>query len=118
MLIVVDEPDTLLTLRQVLETAGYDTVLAADGDTALKRLATLSVDAVVLDVMMPVGDGWTLFQQLRQSPVAPPVVVVSGQASPRNLERARQRGANGTVPAPIGAEEVTQAVAQVLAQRL
>ncbi|MGH9126855.1 MAG: response regulator [Acidimicrobiales bacterium] len=110
----MDEPDTLLTLRRDLEAAGHDTTLAADADTAFKRLATLPIDAVALDVTMPVGDGWTVLRRMRETPASPPVIVVSAQASPGEMERARQLGAVGCVSAPYAAEDLDRAVTDAM----
>lgn len=112
VLIVVDEPDTLLVLRRDLETSGHQTVLAADADMALARLATLAIDVVVLDVMMPVHDGWTVLEALREGHSSPPVIVVSGRAGPLDLARARRLGAFGSLSAPVSADQLNQAVAQ------
>jgi len=114
VLIVVDEPDTLLRLRRDLEAAGHRTVLAADADTALVRLASLPIDVVALDIMMPVLDGWTVLEALRDRAAPPPVIVVSGRAGPLDLARARRMGAFGSLVAPCTAEELDQAVARAL----
>jgi len=115
VLIVVDEPDTLLTLRRDLEVAGHQTALAADADTALKRLATRHFDAVALDVMMPVGDGWTVLLRMAEMSMSPPVIVVSARASAADLERARQLGAVGSIAAPFTVEDLDRAVRAAVA---
>ena len=110
MLIVVDEPDTLLQLRRDLEASGHQTVLAADADTALERLASMPIDVVALDIMMPVQDGWTVLEALRERPLPPPVIVVSGRAGPLDLERARRMGAFGSLASSCSPEELDRAV--------
>ena len=64
VLIVDDEPDVLLTLRMILESEGFDPSLAADGETALRRIDEERPDLVVLDIMMPVLDGWFVLAEL------------------------------------------------------
>ena len=64
VLIVDDEPDILLMLRVNLEAEGYQTALAADGETALRRIADERPDLILLDVMMPVMDGWGVLEAL------------------------------------------------------
>ncbi len=66
VLIVDDEPDILLMLRVNLEADGFETALAADGETALRRIAEERFDVVVLDLMMPVMDGWTFAREYRR----------------------------------------------------
>ena len=75
VLVVDDEPDILLLHRLNLEAAGHTVVLAADGMTALDRIAESNPDCVVLDVMMPVLDGWGVLERLRAVEGSPPVLV-------------------------------------------
>ncbi|HEX3461246.1 MAG TPA: response regulator [Acidimicrobiales bacterium] len=114
ILIVTDEPDILLELRRDLEAHGHESVLAADADTAMKRLSVLPIEAVVLDVMMPVRDGWTVLEALGDGRHRAPVIVVSGRAGPLDLARARRMGAFGSLAFPVSAEQLNQAVAQAL----
>ena len=64
VLIVDDEPDVLLTMRMILEAEGFDPALAADGETALRRIDDEQPDVVLLDIMMPVLDGWFVLAEL------------------------------------------------------
>lgn len=115
VLIVVDEPDAMLRLQVDLEAGGYQTILAADADTALERLAALPVDVVVLDIMMPVRDGWTVLEALQGQTDPPPAFIVSDRASAAHLARAARLGASGSLASPITAAGLRQAVARVLA---
>lgn len=99
VLIVDDEPDILLMLRVNLETEGHECVLAADGQMALDRVA--DVDVVLLDVMMPVMDGWSVLERLQQHDDGPPVVVVSAKSAPRDAVRALELGAVEYVTKPF-----------------
>ena len=76
ILIVDDQPDSLLAARAALVGAGYDCVLAADGERALEVLSGGGVDAMVIDPAMPLHDGWAVLAAA--GPV--PVVVVSNAA--------------------------------------
>ena len=93
VLIVDDEPDVLLLLRVNLEAAGYETVLAADGETALSRIDDSDPDVVLLDIMMPVMDGWGVLRVLSERDSPPRVVVVSAKSSDRDIVRALSAGA-------------------------
>src|SRR5438132_101328 len=90
ILIVDDEPDILLLLRIDLEAEGYETLLAADGDTALRRIADERPDLVLLDVMMPVIDGWGVLQRLHDMGHPTRVVVVSAKAASTRDAAARR----------------------------
>jgi CheY-like chemotaxis protein len=101
VLIVDDEPDILLLLRLNLELAGYDTALAADGDEALQRLRKDTFDVVLLDLQMPVLDGWAVLSALKDHDHSPPVVVLTAFANADGFrERAFGLGAAGFVSKP------------------
>ena len=106
ILIVDDQPDVLLLLRVNLEAAGYETVLAADGETALTRIDETTPDVVLLDIMMPVMDGWGVLRVLSGREAAPRVVVVSARSSDRDVVRALTSGALDYVTKPFDPEDL------------
>lgn len=116
VLVVDDEPDILLLHRLNLEAAGHRVVLAADGVTALERIAEEPPDVVVLDVMMPVLDGWGVLERLRLDEGAPPVLVVSAKSSPTDIQRARDLGAGDYLAKPYDPDELLRRVAALLAR--
>ena len=114
VLIVDDEPDVLLLLRVNLEAAGYETVLAADGETALSRIDDSDPDVVLLDIMMPVMDGWGVLRVLSDRDVAPRVVVVSAKSSDRDIVRALTSGALDYVTKPFDPDDLVDVVARAV----
>jgi DNA-binding response OmpR family regulator len=114
VLIVDDEPDILLMLRVNLEAEGYDTALAADGETALQRISEDAPDVVLLDVMMPVMDGWGVLNALKSHDRPPPVVVVSAKSSDRDIATALSLGAVAFVTKPFDPHHVLDEVVRVL----
>jgi DNA-binding response OmpR family regulator len=99
ILVVDDQPDSLLAAREALVAAGHTCVLAADGERALEILAGGGIDAVVLDPAMPLHDGWPV---LAAADV--PVVVLSSALS------APVREAAAVVAKPFAASELIAAV--------
>ncbi|HUQ40403.1 MAG TPA: response regulator [Acidimicrobiales bacterium] len=114
VLIVDDEPDILLMLRVNLEADGFETSLAADGETALARLDEGNVDVVLLDVMMPVMDGWGVLGELGGRSGAPRVIVVSARSSERDRARALELGAAAFVAKPFSPSELSNLVTRVI----
>lgn len=114
VLIVDDEPDILLMLRINLEAEGYETALAADGETALRRIADEEPDVVVLDVMMPVMDGWSVLESLSSRPGAPRVVVLSAKTASRDVRRALDLGAAEYLTKPFEPEGLLATISRVL----
>ncbi len=116
VLIVDDEPDLLLMLRLSLEAVGFETGLAADGEIALQRMHVEHFDAVILDVMMPVLDGWSVLGALHDDPSAPPVIVLSAGAAPQDRARAESLGAAAYVTKPFNLDGLIVQLHAVLAE--
>jgi two-component system alkaline phosphatase synthesis response regulator PhoP len=110
ILVVDDEPDILLLHRLNLEGAGHDVLLAADGMKALERIDNDRPDVVVLDVMMPVLDGWGVLDALRDRASAPPVLVVSAKTAESDIDHARSLGAAAYLAKPFNAQALVDAV--------
>lgn len=106
VLIVEDEPDLLVVMRVILESAGFETSLAAEGATAIHRIAEERPDLVVLDLMLPVVDGWAVLADILARADAPPVLVCSARRSERDLARAEEMGAAGFVTKPFDPDEL------------
>jgi DNA-binding response OmpR family regulator len=115
VLIVDDEPDILLMLRVNLESAGYETALAADGETALQRISEGHFDLMLLDVMMPVMDGWGVLDNLSRYEDPPRVIVVSAKSSDKDVARALDAGAVDYLTKPFSPRNLAAVAAEVLA---
>jgi DNA-binding response OmpR family regulator len=114
VLIVDDEPDILLMLRVNLEADGYETALAADGESALRRIEQEDFDLVLLDVMMPVMDGWSVLDVLQAHPAPPRVIVVSAKSGDKDIARAIQSGAADYVVKPFSPDHLSGLIGEVL----
>jgi CheY-like chemotaxis protein len=101
VLVVDDDVEIRESIAEVLAEAGYDVALAANGREALEEMARTPVCAVLLDLMMPVMDGWELMREIRRSlqHAAVPVVVVSADANVR--DKAAQLAADAWLRKPI-----------------
>jgi two-component system response regulator MprA len=108
VLVVDDEPQVVWVLRFSLEAEGYQTFTANDGVQALEEIAEHRPQLILLDLMMPRMDGWSVLQELAKRPSAerPRVVVVSALASVKDRARASELGADAYVPKPFDVEEL------------
>ncbi|MEW6058579.1 MAG: response regulator [Actinomycetota bacterium] len=113
-IIVEDDPDILIVLRTNLEGAGFDTSLAADGSTAMLRIEAERPDVVLLDLTLPLMDGWSVLAELRDRPDPPKVVVCTGQASDIERERALEMGAAEYVTKPFRPDQLVSLVWDVV----
>ncbi|MGZ6132389.1 MAG: response regulator [Myxococcaceae bacterium] len=111
VLVVDDDPDILDALSEILEVEGYEVQRARNGREALQRLERGLPDLVLLDLMMPVMDGWEFARSL--SPAArPPIIVLSAD---RNVSsRAREIGAVEWLAKPFELAQLLAAVRRVV----
>jgi DNA-binding response OmpR family regulator len=79
VLVVDDDPDIRGLLVELLETEGYAVITAPDGRVALDRTALFRPSLVVLDLTMPVMDGWTFLRTIRQRGLAIPILILTGE---------------------------------------
>ncbi len=116
VLVVDDDPDIRLLLRLELSAEGYSIAEAADGAAALQALKAEAFDVVLLDMMMPVVDGWEVLRTIDRS-TAPPVVVVTALAThdQRHLVDLLELGAFDVVVKPFDPGWLVQLVAEALA---
>jgi two-component system alkaline phosphatase synthesis response regulator PhoP len=114
VLVVDDEPDILLLHRLNLEAAGHEVLLAADGMKALERIAADGPDVVVLDVMMPVLDGWGVLERLATMAAPPPVLVVSAKSSREDIAHAIESGAADFLTKPFNPDGLIAALNRLL----
>src|SRR3954463_3012507 len=101
VLIVDDEPDILILLRLALEAAGYSTVEASDGREALEVIRAAHPDVVLLDVMMPLMDGWTTLEHTGEPGGPPRVILARGRPAPRARAGPIDLGPDVLVPKPF-----------------
>src|SRR5213596_2164066 len=77
-ILLVDDEESIQTLLSFpLRKDGYEVVLAGDGDEALKRFGEGTFDLVVLDVMMPVLDGFEVCKRLRARSTVPSIMLTA-----------------------------------------
>ncbi|MGB8887804.1 MAG: response regulator [Candidatus Korobacteraceae bacterium] len=80
---VDDEPTIRFSHEKLLEAAGYDVVSAADGEKALRMLAALPIDLVLLDFSMPGMDGEVVAREVKRRKPEVHVILITGLAVPK-----------------------------------
>src|SRR5258705_2140770 len=95
ILVVEDDPGIWELLGQQLRVAGFETVFAFDGISAMKMAREERPDLIVLDVGLPGGDGFVIMQRLRALPAlcGIPVIVLSARVHEPHPSRALELGA-------------------------
>lgn len=113
ILVVEDEPDTVLLLKQILRLGGFDVLGAFNGTEAVQKASDAKPDLILLDLMMPGMDGWQTFQYLRQITDVP-VVIISAIHSKDEVVRALRMGVDDYITKPFVNAEVIERIKAVL----
>ena len=116
VLVVEDEEDLRSLVELNLQLAGLDVTTARDGRVALDLVATDPPDVVLLDVMMPVVDGWQVLHQLKADPGTRdiPVIMLTALSEERDLIRGHLQGAVRYVTKPFEMRALVDTVRDAL----
>ena len=108
VLVVDDEPQVVWMLQFSLEAEGYQTFAARDGRSALDEVREHHPGLMLLDIMMPVMDGWAVLEELQALPreERPRVIVVSARTSLRDKAKAAELGADAFVTKPFNVDDL------------
>ena len=101
LLVVEDEQDISLMLQDRLTFLGFYVTLAKNGADGIALLEVLAVDGILLDIQMPVMDGLTMLEHVRERYPSMPVIVMSADVNKDKLIQAMERGANDFLLKPI-----------------
>jgi two-component system chemotaxis response regulator CheY len=119
ILIVDDATVVRLYYRQILEEAGWRTAEAINGMEGLEHAVQTPFDLCIVDVNMPVMDGYAFIRALRREPLTHgiPALMTSTESGPQDLLAARQAGANFYLVKPVARENLALHVAVLLGRR-
>ena len=108
ILIVDDDPEILAMLRDFLEGEGLSVRTASNGEEALAVVSELSPSLILLDMRMPVLDGWGFAERYRARALTCPIVVMTAAESARRW--AEEIGATGYIAKPFDVNELLQMI--------
>ncbi len=114
LLIVEDEPNIRELLATSLQFAGFEVVTAGDGAAAIRAAADHDPDLVVLDVMLPDMDGFTVTRRIRDTGRRAPIVFVTARDSIDDRIKGLTVGGDDYVTKPFSLEEVIARIRAVL----
>lgn len=120
VLIVDDDRSIRLLCATLLRCEGYDVIEAQDGQEGLERALAEAPDLVLLDISMPILDGFGLAAALRSDERTQrlPFVFISGEVDPQTETRAYEAGAHGYFSKPFDPSAVATFIRSALAQLL
>jgi CheY-like chemotaxis protein len=114
VLLVDDESSIRESLGRVLRSEGYEVTAASNGQEALKILSETVVQLVLLDINMPVVNGWDAFEQMMEINPFLPVIVIT--ARPDQREPAGRAGVAAMLEKPLAVPGLLETMRQVLAE--
>lgn len=116
ILVVEDEPDIAESLKLRLDMAGYEVVVAGNGQEAVSKAKTESPDLVLLDLMIPKMDGYEVCRVLRshEATKMTPVVVLTALQMVGDIDKAFEAGANDYLSKPFTNERLLAKIQKLL----
>ncbi|SDJ53203.1 Response regulator receiver domain-containing protein [Bradyrhizobium sp. Rc2d] len=102
ILYIEDNEDNIYMVSRRLHRKGYEVLVARDGAEGLAQARSHVPDLILMDLGLPVLDGWEVTRQLRAAPetAAVPIVALSAHAMPEDRERALAAGCNDFIAKP------------------
>ena len=113
VVLVIDDVDSVLQLiRGALADRPVDLVTATDGGSGLALAREIQPDLVLLDLALPVLDGWSILAAIRadRTTASMPVVIVSAHGDSNSAARARELGADGFISKPFRPAELRRVI--------
>jgi DNA-binding response OmpR family regulator len=116
VLVVEDEPNIVLSLQFILRQAGFTVRVARDGEQALRAIDDYVPDLVILDIMLPKRDGFSVCEAIRANPACTSVkiIMLSAKSREADKERAIALGADEFVTKPFSTRELGKLVKEIV----
>jgi DNA-binding response OmpR family regulator len=117
VLIVDDEPSLIVALQFLMEQNGYETIVAFSGEEAMEAIAKYHPDLVLLDIMLPVVDGFEVCQRVRENPDWKDIriVLLTALGSEAHVTKGLDLGADAYVTKPFSNTDLMAKVKELLA---
>ena len=116
VLVVDDYPDAREMYAEYLKYSGFDVIEAGNGKEALERALDSAPDIILMDLSLPVMDGWEATRRLKadKSTAGIPIVALTGHALAGILEGAKKAGCDAFVTKPCLPEDLVKEIQRVL----
>lgn len=116
VLVVEDEANIVDSLSFLMKQAGFEVLIARDGDTAIRMMQSRPADLVILDIMLPRRDGYEVCREIRSNPDWKSVRIIMLTARGRESDRRKglQLGADAYVTKPFSTRDIVTRVQELL----
>ena len=118
ILVVEDQPDNRQIIRDMLAGTDYEITEAEDGEQALAAVAKARPDLILMDVQMPIMDGYTATRRIKADAAlrSIPIIAVTSYALSDEEKKARAAGCDDFVPKPFSPRQLLAKIRQYLSQ--
>jgi len=118
ILVVEDEADVASVLAMLLETQGYETILAKDGPAALEKARSEKPDLILLDVMLPKMDGFKVARMLKfdENFRHIPIIMLTAKIQEKDRRTGIETGADAYVTKPFDNSVLLQRISEILVE--
>lgn len=106
ILVVEDEPSLIFTLRDTLESEGYDVVVSEEGTQAIEMVKEHKPDLMLLDIMLPGKSGYDIMEELRKEKFTFPVIMLTAKDQEPDKVKGLSLGADDYLTKPFGVKEL------------
>lgn len=114
ILLAEDDENLGMLLKEYLNAKGFETKLFANGDSAFRDFIKSTYDLCILDVMMPVKDGFTLAREIRQSNIEIPIIFLTAKSMKDDVIKGFTLGADDYITKPFSMEELLFRIEAIL----
>ncbi|MGB9393108.1 MAG: response regulator [Xanthobacteraceae bacterium] len=116
ILVVEDQPDNRQIIRDMLADTGYEIAEAENGEEALAAITKQRPDLILMDIQLPVMDGYAATRRIKTDPALKsiPVIAVTSYALSGEEKKAREAGCDDYVPKPYSPRQLLAKIRQYL----
>ena len=116
ILVVEDNRDNMMLVADILQSLDYDVLVAVDGQQGLEVATSEKPDLILLDLSLPMMDGWTVARTLKTTQTAQhiPIIAITAHAFLGDRDRALAAGCDEYLSKPINLGELKTALARFL----
>jgi two-component system, cell cycle response regulator DivK len=120
ILVIEDNEQNLYLIRYILEDCDYEVFSASDGKAGIDLASSLLPDLILLDIQLPIMDGYAVARQLRQNPdlADTPIIAVTSYAMSGDREKAMEAGCSGYIEKPIDPDTFEVQVGEYLSMKV
>jgi len=114
--VVEDQEDNMQILRDLLVSAGYEMVVAENGEEALAAVAKQRPDLILMDIQLPIMDGYEATRRIKADPASHsiPIIAVTSYALSGDEAKAREAGCDDFVPKPYSPRQLLAKIREYL----